>query len=118
MNDHKVWSIVEKKEVPENRTLVKNKWVFEIKRNGIFRARLVVCGYSQIPGMDFTESHSPVVHDATVRILLIVEMLHKLNSKLVDIETAFLHGEFKPGEEIYMMLPEGLKGAEKYCVKL
>jgi hypothetical protein len=39
-------------------------------RNGIFRARLVACGYSQIPGVDFQESYAPVINDVTFRILL------------------------------------------------
>jgi hypothetical protein len=37
--------------------------VFDIKRNGMFCARLVGCGYSQVPGVDFQESNSPVIND-------------------------------------------------------
>ncbi|MCP4746748.1 MAG: hypothetical protein GY874_11505, partial [Desulfobacteraceae bacterium] len=40
---------------------MKSKWVFKVKRNGVFRPRLVACGYSKIPGEDFTENYSPVV---------------------------------------------------------
>lgn len=28
---------------------------------GVFRARLIACGYSQVPGIDFKEVYSPVV---------------------------------------------------------
>jgi hypothetical protein len=35
----KVWHTVNKKDVPFNRCLIKSIWVFDIKRNGIFRAR-------------------------------------------------------------------------------
>ena len=31
----------------------------------------VACGYSQIPGVDFTDVYSPVVHDVTFRIMLV-----------------------------------------------
>ena len=46
----KVWRKGHRSDVPDNRRCVKCKWVFKIKRNGVFRARLVACGYSQIPG--------------------------------------------------------------------
>ena len=41
-----VWLKMLKAKKPEGRTLVKSKWVFKIKRNGTYRARLVACGYS------------------------------------------------------------------------
>jgi Reverse transcriptase (RNA-dependent DNA polymerase) len=96
---------------------VKNKWIFKIKRNGIFRARLVACGYSQVPGIDFQESFAPVINDVTLRILLIIMLVWNLKGKVVDIETAFLHGELK--EKIYMHLPDGLEGdKQKECLYL
>jgi hypothetical protein len=61
-----------KSELPNWYTYIKNKWVFEIKRNGTFRARLVACGYSQVPGVGFQESFAPVINDVTFRILLIM----------------------------------------------
>ena len=56
---------------------MKSKWVSNVKRDGTFKARLVACGYTQIPGIDFNESHSPVINDVTWRVLL-VEMIRKL----------------------------------------
>jgi Reverse transcriptase (RNA-dependent DNA polymerase) len=61
--------------------------------NGVFRARLVACGYSLVPGVDFQESFAPVINDVTFRILLIMMLTWKLTAKVVDIETAFLHGD-------------------------
>jgi hypothetical protein len=37
----------------------------KIKRNGVFRATLVACGYNQIPGIDFSENYAPVMSDVT-----------------------------------------------------
>ena len=91
MNNHKVWKKVKRSEIPKNRRCVKCKWVFKIKRNGKFRARLVACGYSQIPGVDFTENYSPVIHDISARILIIIMIIYGLEGKLMDVETAFLY---------------------------
>ena len=49
----------------------------------------MACGYSQIPGVDFTESYAPVINNVTWRILLIVKILLKLQSRIIDVETAF-----------------------------
>ena len=49
-----VWRKIDKVKIPEDRRLIGNKWVFKIKRDGTYRARLVALGYSQIPGVDYT----------------------------------------------------------------
>jgi hypothetical protein len=116
MEDHKVWKKVLRSSMPKDRRCVKCRWIFEIKRNGIFRARLVACGYSQVPGQDFNEVYSPVVNDITVRILLIIKITMKLDSIIVDIETAFLHGDLK--EEIFMDCPPGIEHTHEHCVLL
>ena len=67
-----VWEMKDRSSMPSNRRCVKCKWVFKIKRNGVFRARLVACGYSLIPGVDFTDNYSPVVNDVTFRLMLLL----------------------------------------------
>jgi hypothetical protein len=56
MQSRVVWDVISKEEVPRDRRCIKCNWIFEINRNGIFRARLVACGCSQVPGVDFNES--------------------------------------------------------------
>ncbi|CAJ1959428.1 unnamed protein product [Cylindrotheca closterium] len=102
-----VWQKMKRRDLPYGRRCIKCKWVFKIKRNGVFRSRLVACGYSQIPGVDFTEHFAPVINDITWRILLVAMMIWKLDAWLIDVETAFLHGEFDEGEQIFMNLPVG-----------
>jgi hypothetical protein len=84
----------------------------------VFQARLVACGYSQIPGVEFTESHLPVINDVTVRIILILLILRKCKAMIVDVETAFLHEVLEKGEEIYMDCPKGMVRQEDECLLL
>jgi hypothetical protein len=119
MENHKVWKVIKRNKIPKGRWCVKHsKWVFEIKRNGVFRVRLVACRYSQIPGVDFTESHSPVINDVTVRIILILLILRKYKAIIMDMEMAFLHGVLEKGEEIYMDCPKGMVCQEDECLLL
>jgi hypothetical protein len=56
---------------------------------------LVACGYSQIPGIDFNENFAPVINDVSFRIMLIAKLIWNLEASIVDVETAFLHGELQ-----------------------
>ncbi|GJY89529.1 retrovirus-related pol polyprotein from transposon TNT 1-94 [Tanacetum coccineum] len=100
---NKTWELVP---LPGGRKPIGNKWVYKIKKNGDdqverwrverYRARLVVKGYAQKEGIDFNEIFSPVL----------------------DVKTAFLHGNLE--EEIYMLQPEGFKqkGKENLVCRL
>ena len=61
---------VRRNDCPNDRRLVGCRWVFKVKRNGLYRARLVAKGFSQIPGVDFTDNYSPVVNDVTFRAVV------------------------------------------------
>ncbi|MGL5934163.1 MAG: reverse transcriptase domain-containing protein, partial [Cetobacterium sp.] len=67
MERNKVWRKFKRVDIPQGRRCVKHKWIFEWKRNGTARARLVACGYSQVAGIDFTQVFSPVANDVSFR---------------------------------------------------
>ena len=51
---------------------------------------------------------SPVVHDITVHIVLVLMLMGKLAVHLVDMNGALLFGHFKPEERIYMKVLKGV----------
>jgi Reverse transcriptase (RNA-dependent DNA polymerase) len=63
--------IVPKSKVPKGRKIISDRWVYAEKDDGTYRSRTVSKGFSQIPGKDFQEYHSPVVHDTTFRLVLV-----------------------------------------------
>eukprot|EP01082_Thalassiosira_pseudonana_P004207 g3736.t1 g3736 contig13:32484-34808(-) len=111
MKKRNVWIVQKRCDMPKDRRCVKSKWVFKLKRNGVFRARIVACGYSQIPGVDFEESYSPVMNDITLRILLVIWIVMTLKAIIADVETAFLYGKLL--EVIFMECPPGMMGTTK-----
>ena len=100
-----VWKKMKIKDIPSDRRLIGCRWVNKVKRNGVFRARLVALGYSQIPGLDFTENYAPVIQDVTFRLVCVIMLAHGWLAEIVDIETAFLYGDLE--EQIFMKIPEG-----------
>lgn len=62
------WSLVS---LPANKKLVGCKWIFKIKRHSDgHKARLVAKGFSQVPGLDYGETFSPVVKPTTISLVL------------------------------------------------
>lgn len=100
-----VWRKIKRSEMKPGANALGTKWVFKIKGDERYRARLVVQGYSQIPGVDFSESHSPVSNDATIRIFLVLALVNNWEIDQIDVETAFLYGVLD--EQIYLKIPSG-----------
>jgi len=83
---------------------------------GVFRARFVACGYSQVSGVDFNESFAPVINDVSFRIMIIFKLIWKLQASIINIETAFLHRNLQ--DEVYMNVPEGMESNNNQCLLL
>ncbi|OAE21180.1 hypothetical protein AXG93_4012s1100 [Marchantia polymorpha subsp. ruderalis] len=71
-----------------------------------YKVRLVAKGYSQVYGVDFSETFSPVMKITSIRVLMALAAQHNLELHQMDVKTAFLNGRLD--EEVYMVLPEGL----------
>ena len=101
-----VWKHTKKQQIPSDRRLIGNKWVFKRKKNGVYRARLVGLGYSQVPGIDHKDNFSPVINEVTFRCVMVLMLQNNWVGEIVDVVTAFLYGDLD--ELIFMKIPEGL----------
>ena len=104
MEKNNVWKVTSKQKVPSDRRVLGTKWVFKVKKNGVFMARLVAQGYAQIPGIDHKDNFSPVIYKTTFRLILVLWATYNWEAEIIDIETAFLYGDLE--EEIYLRVPE------------
>jgi transposase InsO family protein len=91
--------------LPPGRKSIKSKWVFKLKADGRYRARLVAKGFTQIPGIDYDETFSPVARFESLRLLLALAALEDWEIQQMDVKSAFLNGVLD--EEIYMEQPLG-----------
>lgn len=67
------------------------------------KARLVARGFSQKPGIDFTETVAPVVRSSTIRLMMALSVELGLKVHQMNVVTAYLNGEVE--EDLYMKLP-------------
>lgn len=83
-------------DAPKDGRLVQCNWVlhkkYDSKNKVRFRARLVAKGFSQVEGVDFTETFSPVVRHTTLRLLFALSVQLDLDLTHLDVTTAFLNG--------------------------
>jgi hypothetical protein len=119
LQKNKTWVLTE---LPKGKKALLNKWVYRVKDESDgsqrYKARLVVKGFMQKEGIDYTEIFSPVVKLTTIRTILGIVASENLHLEQLDVKTAFLHGDLE--EEIFMVQPEGFKskGKEDLVCKL
>ena len=104
------WDVVE---LPPEKNAISSKWVYKTKYNPDgsierYKSRLVILGYKQVHGIDFTETFAPVAKLTTVRALLAVIAIQNWYVCQMDVSNAFLNGDLD--EVIYMKMPPGYNG--------
>ncbi|GJZ28589.1 retrovirus-related pol polyprotein from transposon TNT 1-94 [Tanacetum coccineum] len=99
------------------------KWVFKTKFNqdssiDKHKARLVVKGYAQRQGIDYSEVFAPVARWDTIRTILAFAAQRGMKVHQLDVRSAFLYGELE--ETVFVEQPQGfeIQGQEEKVYRL
>jgi hypothetical protein len=113
------WDLVPR---PVGSNAVTGKWIFKHKFNSDgslkrYKARWVLRGFTQRPGVDYDETFSPVVKPAMVHTVLSLAVSRSWPVHQLNVKNAFLHGTLS--ETVYCSRPtEFVDPAQPDCVCL
>jgi hypothetical protein len=107
LRDNNTWDLVPRS---ARANVVTGKWIFKYKFNvdgslDRYKARWVLRGFTQRPGVDYDETFSPVVKPATVRTVTTLAHSQDWSIHQLDVKNAFLHGTLS--ETVYCSQPTG-----------
>jgi hypothetical protein len=99
---NQTWLLVNR---PAHKKAIGVKWVYRTKFNADgsinkHKARLVVKGYAQMFGVDFSETFAPVARLDTIRMLLALAAQNGWTIHQMDVKSAFFNGYLE--EEIFV----------------
>jgi hypothetical protein len=105
--ENHTWDLVPR---PAHANIVTGKWIFKYKFHADgsldrYKARWVLRGFTQRPGVDYDETFSPVVKPTTVRTVLTLAHSRDWPIHQLDVKNAFLHGTLS--ETVYCSQPVG-----------
>jgi hypothetical protein len=100
--------------ISKHRKLIPLRWVFKVKEDGTYKARLCAKGFRQKEVREYLDIYASTAKAASFKMF--VAIAAQLGWKLhhIDFVSAFLNPKIT--EEIYIELPEGFRDDTLACV--
>ena len=103
--------------VPASQKVVGARWVNKFKTEDTFKRRLVVWGWSQVPGINYSSStFIPVCRLQSSRMMLATAAELDYQKYTMDVQTTFLIADVE--KEVFIKMPPRYKRSVKAGVPL
>jgi hypothetical protein len=117
----KTWELV--KSIPTGRKPIKGKWVFLVKYKtdgsvDKFKARYVGCGYSKVPGVDYTDTFRSTLRLESLRAFLSGASVDDDNLLEADVVKAFPSDNWDDTDLYLMQPPSGYENSAYAACRL
>lgn len=124
MEKNKVFELVPRPHKSSGIRVIGSRWVYDKKTDGQghvtrLKARFIARGFTQVLGIDYTETFAPTLKSRSFKMLLALANQNGWNIRQLDIKTAFLNADI--GEtEVFLRQPDGFinKDHPEYVWKL
>ena len=112
----KVYTLVPKSNLLKGQNVIGSKWVFKVKTDNTYKARLVAQGWNQVHGRDCGRTYAPVCRLQSIQMVLAIAAELNLEVRQLDVKTAFLYDDIE--EEVYVKTAPGFEITNKDGVRL
>ncbi|EGD78534.1 hypothetical protein PTSG_12851 [Salpingoeca rosetta] len=108
MQANDVYDVVPRADLPKGHKLLRSMVIFRRKRDDQgkvikYKARWVAKGYSQVHGVNYTDTFAPTATIAAIRTMLAMAVARGMDVQQMDVNTAFLNAPVD--HEIYVQPP-------------
>jgi len=106
---------------PKGCKIMGSKWVFCIKQGPDrtvqkYKAQLVTQGFTQVKGIDFDQTFTPMAKFSLLRTIFALAAEHDLEIHQMDVKATYLNTDLD--EEIYMEAPPGFNIPDSHILRL
>lgn len=115
LQDLNVYKLVPLSDVPSGKTVIGTKWVYKVKPDNTFKARLVAQGWNQVPGRDCGSTFAPVCRLQSIRMVLALAAEKDWEVIQLDVKTAFLYADIE--EDVFVEMAPGYATTDKNGVR-
>ena len=96
LSNHGTWELVTR---PTGAIVVTCRWVYTVKYRADgtvdrYKARLIARGFTQIYGVNYVDTFSPVTRPNSIRVLLSIAINNLWELCQLDVKNVFLYGRF------------------------
>ena len=116
LEKHGVNELVLITSVPNKRKIVGTRWVYNIKGDGVYKGRLVVLGWSHVPGIDCGKTFAPVRRLQSIQMVLVIAAELDYEVYTLDVQAAFLNADVE--EEVFVKMAPGYERSNESGVVL
>jgi hypothetical protein len=123
LRSHETWRAVGKEELSSEVNLIGSRWVYDVKVNSCgevirYKARLVAQGFTQVEGVDYSETYAPVANKTSLRIMVSIAAMYDMDLHQMDVDTAFLNAKLPEDQRVFMKLPSMPGCSEREVVQI
>ena len=84
LQDLNVYRLVPKSDVPEGQNVIGSKWVFKLKADSKFKAKIFAQGWNQGHGKDCYGTYAPVCRLQSIRMVLAIAA--ETNGEVIQVD--------------------------------
>ena len=95
LQDLNVYKLVPRSTVPPGQKVIGTNWVFKVKAKQVYKARLVVQGWNQVPEQDCGSTFAQVCRLQSVQMVLAIAAEMDCEVRQLDVKTAFLYAHIE-----------------------